>query len=71
MSDRFFVLPGDPAANVAKALHKCDARVDDFGNYKPSGRFAHLGDACRYPAYFLLTRVDSVAAPLPAYVTRR
>lgn len=70
-SGRFFVTPGEPAANVAKSLHKCDATVDRFGNLRPKGVFAHLGDCCRYPLHYLLTRISDVAAPLPSYVTTR
>lgn len=70
-SGRFYVAPGEAAANVAKALHKCDATVDRFENLRPKGIFSHLGDCCRYPLWFLTTRVTSVAAPLPSYVTSR
>ena len=68
---RFMVAPGEAAANVAKALHKCDATVDRLGNLRPKGLMAHTADCCRYSLFFLSTRVGSVASPLPSYVTNR
>ena len=66
---RFLVAAGEATAGLQKALLKCDARVDTYGNLRPKGIHAHLIDTCRYPLWFLATRVDAVAAPVPAYVT--
>lgn len=68
---RFLVAAGEATAGLQKALLKCDARVDTYGNLRPKGIHAHLIDTCRYPLWFIATRIESVAMPVPSYVTAR
>lgn len=66
---RFFVHPDAPG--VAIAMRKCAARKDAYGNLRPRGIHAHIGDCCRYVAWYLLSR-NATASPaaLPSYVGR-
>lgn len=65
---RYYVVPGDNAKSMAIALRKCDAVKDRYGNLRPKGIHAHLGDCARYPIWWLLARPDAlVNAALPAY----
>ena len=66
---RFLVAAGEATAGLQKALLKCDARVDTYGNLRPKGVHAHLIDTCRYPLWYLATRIDLVAVATPSYVT--
>ena len=70
-ADRFVVAAGEQTKDLQKALHKCDALVDRYGNLRPKGIHAHLVDTCRYPLWYLATRIDSASAALPNYVTGR
>ena len=66
---RFIVAATESTKALQKALHKCDAMVDRFGNLRPKGIYAHLTDCCRYPLWWLTSKIDSVATAVPAYVT--
>ena len=68
---RFLVAAGEATAGLQKALLKCDARVDTYGNLRPKGIHAHLIDTCRYPLWFIATRIEAVATTVPSYVTAR
>jgi len=67
--DRFLVAAGEATAGLQKALLKCDARVDTYGNLRPKGLHAHLIDTCRYPLWYIATRIEAVAVATPNYVT--
>lgn len=65
---RFLVAASESTKALQKALHKCDAIVDRYGNLRPKGIHGHLTDCCRYAHHWLATNVGAVAAQVPAYV---
>lgn len=67
---RFYVVTGEATTAVAKALRKCDATIDRYGNLRPKGIHAHLTDCCRYVGWWLRARSEVLGGQLPSYVTQ-
>lgn len=65
---RLLVAACEATKPLQKALHKCDAMIDRYGNLRPKGIHAHLTDCCRYPLWWLTINIGGAAAPLPGYV---